>query len=238
MNQATSVLCLRVVASLCLSALVPGSAAHAQSTPAALPGDYYINERDVASAIRLSPDGTYRFFTMIGSVDEQDEGTWSLEGDRIVARSRTPDTPPQLGLVASNAGPHEGVRIELTGKDAKALSYQLWVKLEGQGGKIATTRRDGDGAQYSTMKAPVKRMTIALIGGFRDYGEFVVVPAAPDHNHFVLSAVAGNLGVMRLDDVTITREGTNLKFGFPGDKMKRGLIYYRTEPQKTSPAKP
>jgi hypothetical protein len=201
-------------------------------------GDYYLRETDVASAIRLRSDGTYEFFTMIGSVDERDEGTWTLRGTRIVAKSKTPDTPPKLQFVSSSTVTQEGARIRLTGADAKLVNDHLWVRLDLPDGKSTTTHQDGDDTQYNTVKPPIRQIRASITGGFRDYGVVVITPAAPEHNLFVFSVAGGNLGIMRLDGVQISREDENLKFIFPGDKMRRALMYYRVAPVKPAASQP
>ena len=66
---------------LLLFALAGGAAAKERS-PA---GEYrLVGEHDVASGLRLQPDGRFQYFLIAGALDEKAEGRWSATGRSVV----------------------------------------------------------------------------------------------------------------------------------------------------------
>ncbi|HEX8224231.1 MAG TPA: hypothetical protein VF605_10490 [Allosphingosinicella sp.] len=58
-------------------------------------GDYrLVGEQDVASGIRLKPDGRFQYFLAAGALDERAEGRWSESGGRIALVTEPKPVPP------------------------------------------------------------------------------------------------------------------------------------------------
>ena len=71
---------------------VAGGADSKARSPA---GDYrLVGEQDVASGIRLKPDGRFQYFLIAGALDEQAEGRWSAAGRTVTLVTEPKPTPP------------------------------------------------------------------------------------------------------------------------------------------------
>lgn len=58
-------------------------------------GDYrLVGEQDVASGIRLKPDGHFQYFLSAGALDERAEGRWTASGGRVVLATEPKPVPP------------------------------------------------------------------------------------------------------------------------------------------------
>ena len=84
---------MRIRPALLMMLAVAGGAAAKERSPA---GDYrLVGEQDVASGIRLKPDGRFQYFLSAGALDEQAEGRWSSAGG-VVAMVTDPKPVPPL----------------------------------------------------------------------------------------------------------------------------------------------
>src|SRR5687768_2957170 len=84
-----------------IAVLLTTACAHAPLSPA-LAGDYQLHGvPETASALRLTPDGKYRFALSLGSVDEYDEGSWRIDGSDVILRSTVADDAPGFSFVRS-----------------------------------------------------------------------------------------------------------------------------------------
>ena len=69
-----------------------GDAASKERSPA---GEYrLVGEQDVASGLRLQPDGRFRYFLVAGALDERAEGRWNAAGGRVVLVTEPRPVPP------------------------------------------------------------------------------------------------------------------------------------------------
>ncbi|HEX8620361.1 MAG TPA: hypothetical protein VF718_00150 [Allosphingosinicella sp.] len=83
---------MRIRLGLLMLLALAGGAGAKERSPA---GDYrLVGEQDVASAIRLSPDGRFQYFLSAGALDEQAAGRWSRTGDSIVLVTEPRPKPP------------------------------------------------------------------------------------------------------------------------------------------------
>ncbi|SIN61539.1 hypothetical protein SAMN02745824_0905 [Parasphingorhabdus marina DSM 22363] len=58
----------------------------AETSPAAstLPGRYFLRGvMETAAGLELFPDGTFRWYLIVGALDVVGNGSWNLEGDRV-----------------------------------------------------------------------------------------------------------------------------------------------------------
>ena len=98
---------MKILPSLLALLLVAPAAAAAERGPA---GSYrLVGEQDVASGLRLRPDGRFQYFLSAGALDEQAEGRWSAAG-RVVTLSTEPKPVPPLFRPAASATTAESKR--------------------------------------------------------------------------------------------------------------------------------
>ena len=77
------------------------------STPAASergPAGTYrlVGEPDVASGLRLQPDGRFQYFLSAGALDEQAEGRWNVTGGVVTLTTEPKPVPPAFRPDASS----------------------------------------------------------------------------------------------------------------------------------------
>ncbi|HYG48409.1 MAG TPA: hypothetical protein VD846_10775 [Allosphingosinicella sp.] len=83
-------------------------------------GDYrLVGEQDVASGLRLRPDGRFQYFLIAGALDEGAEGRWSVAG-RIVTLTTEPKPVPP---------------VFTQGASAKTKAAPLTIKVSWPGGR-------------------------------------------------------------------------------------------------------
>ncbi|WP_217424986.1 hypothetical protein, partial [Magnetospirillum sp. LM-5] len=173
--------------------------APAHAEPGDLVGEYrLVGEQDAASAISLRPDGRYKLFMMMGTVDEIDEGRWRVVGSEVRLGSTTPVRDPQYALVKSDKIDFPGVVVEFEGAGGKA-PYYTSVNLHTS---TAVIRANEGGHNYMRSRqasAPIEKISLQPIGVLRRYltSEFPVTD--PSHNHFVFHAEIGNYGYAPMD---------------------------------------
>ena len=103
----------------CLLPLVLIGAAPAAAAERSPAGTYrLVGEQDVASGLRLGPDGRFQYFLSAGALDERAEGRWSAAGGIATLTTEPKPVPPVF-----RAGP-----------PAKAGGAPLAVKVSSPGG--------------------------------------------------------------------------------------------------------
>jgi hypothetical protein len=79
--------------------LLLASAAAAAPGPA---GDYRLTgEQDVASGLRLQPDGHFQYFLIAGALDERAEGRWRAAGGLVTLTTEPKPVPPRFETMRS-----------------------------------------------------------------------------------------------------------------------------------------
>ena len=100
--------------------------------PAALVGQYEGSQMEVGAGLELMADGHFHYELAYGALDEEAEGTWSVEGDRLVLAS-DPVTPPRFVVVSRRAAEPGHLRGHLGFKDGYDQQYfdALITKADG-----------------------------------------------------------------------------------------------------------
>lgn len=189
-------------------------------------GDYQLRGvREVGSGIRLSADGTYRFVFMVGSVDEIDEGRWSLESSSVALKSTASTTEPDIVFVRSEKGDFPGVRVAFEGENSAKASSQTHVALHSNDRRFVANEGFKGYKQSRIAAPPVQKITISYIGALRNYREFGFETTDPTHNYFVFKSSFGNLGFVRLNDAQLRVGSDELIFKLP--HMREEFRYVR-----------
>lgn len=75
--------------------LAVGAAADSKERSPA--GEYrLVGEQDVASGLRLQPDGRFQYFLIAGALDEQAEGRWTRSGGVVTLVTEPKPVPPRF----------------------------------------------------------------------------------------------------------------------------------------------
>ena len=158
-----------------------------------LVGDYLLRgQMEVGSGLRLKVNGTYEFFLAFGNVDERDQGTWRLDGSKIVLDSTAPATDPSFELSGSSHEDVEGVQIRFEGPGAAFAARIADVSL--RSGNQSFSTQSGDPGQLVAADAtpPIHWVSLHLPGGLRQYTIRNFQVSDPTHNRFVFKVDLGN----------------------------------------------
>lgn len=212
---------------LCLAAYnaFTGNALQAQDLSSPV-GTYQLRGvREMASAIQLRADGSYKFMLIYGSADETDVGTWQKQGQQIVLNSTAPSTDPQFELVSSSQASHPGARVVFLEEGPPVAPHITSVHFE-SGEQVFTA----DHLQQNYLEAvdvqpPIDRIHLSLHGVLRHYPETTLVPAHPSHNHFTVRTHIGNYSFVRFDQAVLHWAGDTLTLTLP--HANQDLTYVR-----------
>lgn len=80
--------------------------------PAALVGAYDGGQMKMTVALTLDADGRFHYALSYGALDEEAEGVWAADGDRVLLTS-DPVTPPRFVLVNQRQGPADQLQVTL-----------------------------------------------------------------------------------------------------------------------------
>lgn len=73
------------------------------------PGQYRLAEGpDAAGGLLLRQDGTYRYFLIVGALDEESGGTWVRQGDALVLTTEPKPVPPVFERAVPRSPEAEG----------------------------------------------------------------------------------------------------------------------------------
>lgn len=100
-----------------------GNPAHAQAGSYRLAGG-----PDVASEIVLRPDGSFQYFLIAGSLDEQAKGTWARTGQSLRLTTLPKPKPAVLSLKATartSEAPLELHVVGLNGRGIAAVDFRI-----------------------------------------------------------------------------------------------------------------
>jgi len=192
---------------LALSCAEAVSAGPSASDIDRIAGDYQLQGvMETASALRLSVDGTYKFFLSYGSVDEMDEGKWHVDGSSVVLKSTMPADDPQFVFLRSGKDEAPGVRVLFEGKSSTLATFYTQVFLLANGQLHSANEAYETYKKSGSARAPIQKISLSLIGALRIYGVFEFKPVDPTHNYFVFRLDAGNFGYVRFN-------GTRMRMG-------------------------
>lgn len=129
--------------------VLPLLTAAAPASEAPLAGDYMlVGVREAAGGLQLGADGRFRYGFSYGALDEQAEGRWRQEGNRILLTTDPAPKPPEWTLVARETGeagvfglilegpngaaiPNIGVQIRMAdGSEEEGTTQGDWLEAE------------------------------------------------------------------------------------------------------------
>lgn len=104
-----------------LSLLLLGAAGNpAERDPA---GTYrLVGEQDVASGLRLRPDGRFQYFLSAGALDERSEGRWRSDGGAVILTTEPKPVPPVFQTGASARVQGAPLRVKVSSPDGGGIA--------------------------------------------------------------------------------------------------------------------
>jgi len=102
-----------------LLALGPEPAAAERS----LASDYRLTgEQDVASGLRLQPDGHFKYFLIAGALDEQAQGRWTADGGVVTLVTEPTPVPPLFRRSASERTDAAALRVKVSSPEGRGIA--------------------------------------------------------------------------------------------------------------------
>lgn len=175
----------------------------AQSASASLAGTYNGSQPEVASELRLEPNGRFEYYLSYGALDEKAAGTWTADGEAIVLTS-DPVRAPAFELLDTRAG--SGRTLQITLDVPPQLPLQLF--------SLFLLEPDGTVSDVPFEKGPLK---IALTRDKVPTKVAVVFPVyqlasrpydiGPGTRAMRFSFVPNDLGKIAFDHQRLVRDG-------------------------------
>ena len=104
--------------------------------PASITGEYrLVGMREAAGGLELGADGRFRYGFSYGALDEQAEGRWRREGNRILLTTDPPPSPPDWSLVVAEPGEPKLFALILEGPNGRPIP-NIAVEVRMQDGSI------------------------------------------------------------------------------------------------------
>jgi hypothetical protein len=163
---------------------------------------------EVGSCIKLSAGGKFEYFLAYGAYDESSQGTWRLEGGRVVVDSLPYDKRPTFTFKRMQRG--EGDRFDVVVENKAGRSLQLIdvsVTCDGRTARAGSTGASG-------FKVPCTGAPTQVLLGISMYGlapqTIDVAGRAGADKTYVFEFDPGDLGRKKFTAHRLTLEGRDL----------------------------
>lgn len=199
-------------------------------------GDYMLQGvMETGSGMRLSSDGTYRFFLIVGSVDEFDQGRWRIENSNVLLESTATPQAPTFTFLRSNKEPGAAAKVTFEGPDAQKVAALAQVDFTVNGLSIPARQTRSGNLEADSFDVPVSKVSLSYLGAMRNYPVVEHRPKDSSHNHFVFGATLGNYGFVRFDKLSLAIDGDSLRMKPPGAGFGPGREFRYVKVKPKSP---
>ena len=201
-----------VIVQPAVSQAVPSASDAAPSCPVA--GDYVLSEMELAAGIRLSPDGTFEYGLMVGSLDESAKGRWKAVGNRIDLVSDPRPVAPVITAARIDKAPGQPFAIRVlapNGRDVPGVD----LRVEFDTGEPLLSYLAGEPWSLPSDEQRVPRFVRFSMAAYRLRSE-----------RLPLSAEAGTIATFAL---TPNDFGVIDLTGVPAETDDKGLTLHRPE---------
>jgi hypothetical protein len=115
-----------------------------QPAPASVAGDYMlVGVREAAGGLQLGADGRFRYAFTYGALDEQAEGRWRREGDRILLTTDPTPQPPDWSLLSAEPGEPGQFALILEGPNGRPIpNIEVEVRMTDGSVEKGTTQAE------------------------------------------------------------------------------------------------
>lgn len=132
------------LATFALLPLLAGLVAAGPIQPGSLAGDYrLVGMREAAGGLRLGADGRFQYGFTTGALDEQAEGRWQLQGNRILLTTEPEPRPPSWAIVSAEPGDPKLFALLLEGPNGQPIqNIEVSIRMADGSVETAGTRAD------------------------------------------------------------------------------------------------
>lgn len=138
-------------------------AAALAAVPADLVGLYDGGQTEVAAALDLRSDGSFRYGLSYGALDEEAEGSWSVDGDHVLLTTEPTVVPPRFTIAEQKTTSSGVIEVAVVDPKGRALPNI----------DIAVAYAEGDPDILQSREEPVE---IALEAGRPPQAILLAVP--------------------------------------------------------------
>lgn len=207
---------MRVLPGL-LMLLAAGSGVGAKERSPA--GDYrLVGEQDVASGLRLEPDGRFQYFLIAGAFDEQAEGRWSQTGRTVVLATEPKPKPPTFRQAEPRRTDAAALTVRVASPEGRGIAgVDLRIGFD-EGAPIDSyTQEDGWNLPAEERRTP-RWIELSVPMHALASPRFPIDLAAGNALAFTL--IPNDLGVLDFDGVTVTVESKALIVERDGGRLR------------------
>lgn len=178
--------------------------AHAQSTRA---GDYDGSQMELATALRLEPDGHFKYMLSYGALDELARGRWSEHDGKVWLTTEPPPTPPRFVLVSDTPTRDGNLYVTLDKPELMgALPLTVGVQFAGD-----PRPRFLDADEDGRVPLPAGKVPVGAVPDLPVYSiPFVPHPLTPGGHKLVFHFKQNSLGVADFREEPLTIDGDAL----------------------------
>lgn len=209
---------MKLMGLLAVLMAVPGQA---QQQPVADPwaGDYVMSQMELVAQLRLNPDGTFLYGLTVGSLDERGQGSWRVEGGRVILTSDPRPKAPEVApgpVTDGGTGPF-AIRVT-TPKGRELVGIDFRIDFT-DGGSMTGSSNAGPWTLDAEEQARIPRAITFEMQQYRlNSGPFPLDPKPGRTATFILTA--NDFGVADLTGSYAVREGGKLVLQRPEGKME------------------
>lgn len=190
--------------------------ASAERSPA---GDYrLVGEQDVASGLRLQPDGRFQYFLIAGALDERAQGRWTAAGGAVKLVTEPAPVPPSFSQGPAGKGGPAPLSVKVRWPDGRGIAgVDLRIGFDEGEPVVDYTQEDGWEMPADERRKP---RWIELIVPMHDVASprYPIDLAAGTALAFTLTP--NDLGVLDFAGVRIVVEGKNLIVERGGGRLR------------------
>ena len=193
-----------------------GSVAAKERSPA---GDYrLVGEQDVASGIRLEPDGRFQYFLIAGALDEQAEGRWSSADGLVALVTEPKPEPPRFRQAAPRKTDTAALSVRVSSPQGRGIAgVDLRIGFDEGEPLDAYTQEEGwELAAEERRKPRWIELSVPMHG--LTSPRFPIDLAAGNALDFTL--IANDLGVLDFEGVTVRIENNALIVERSGGRLR------------------
>ncbi len=170
-------------------------------------GLYATHQMEVAGGLELKPDGHFRYALSYGAVDEEGEGSWTLDGSTVHLTSNPMPKAPSFELVRDDPAPRGELSMKLEDPGFE-WGHPLEAIAKGESPEGFEISADDSGRVDLAGKPPL-RMLAPEMPVYGPTGDIFTL--SPDRGHRLLFRFHRNdLGHARFDREPLERSGGDL----------------------------
>ena len=134
----------------------PAPAPPADQHPAAFVGHYDGHQMEMGAELLLKADGRFQYGIAYGALDEEAEGTWVADGDKVLLTSDKV-TPPRFLFLGQRPAPAGVLKLSVEAPQGMSLQYfDAAIRLAKGGAAGRQLTDDGLTVPFTAGDPPVK----------------------------------------------------------------------------------